>query len=238
MPLTKLQFKPGINREGTNYSNEGGWFDGDKIRFKSGYVERIGGWERVAPTDVPWFVPQHVELRDPCWRQPYVYGDAQESVPRRRRSVLRHYPLRQHRHQLRHRSNPNRNGIGSGIVTITAVAHGSSVGDYVTISGAVGFDGITDEQLNQNFEILTVPTTDSFTIDTGGSATAGATAGGGSSVVASMEIAVGLDVTILVTVGAQVHGAALLGVQVRGPWLVRTCVCGLATLGARTCWLT
>ena len=46
MPLTKLQFKPGINREGTNYSNEGGWFDGDKIRFKSGYVERIGGWQK------------------------------------------------------------------------------------------------------------------------------------------------------------------------------------------------
>ena len=50
MPLSKLQFKPGINREGTNYSNEGGWFDGDKIRFKSGYVERIGGWQKVATT--------------------------------------------------------------------------------------------------------------------------------------------------------------------------------------------
>jgi len=47
MPLSKLGFKPGINREGTNYSNEGGWFDGDKIRFRSGYVERIGGWTRV-----------------------------------------------------------------------------------------------------------------------------------------------------------------------------------------------
>ena len=44
MPLSKLQFRPGINREGTNYSNEGGWFNCDKIRFRSGYVERIGGW--------------------------------------------------------------------------------------------------------------------------------------------------------------------------------------------------
>ena len=55
MPLTKLQFKPGINREGTNYSNEGGWFDGDKIRFKSGYVERIGGcllYTSPSPRDV------------------------------------------------------------------------------------------------------------------------------------------------------------------------------------------
>ena len=47
MSLTKLQFRPGINREGTNYSNEGGWYDGDKIRFRSGFVERIGGWAKV-----------------------------------------------------------------------------------------------------------------------------------------------------------------------------------------------
>jgi len=48
MPLSKLQFKPGINREGTNYSNEGGWFNGDKVRFRSGYPESIGGWKRVS----------------------------------------------------------------------------------------------------------------------------------------------------------------------------------------------
>ena len=47
MPLSKLVFKPGINREGTNYSNEGGWYDGDKIRFRNGYVERIRGWETI-----------------------------------------------------------------------------------------------------------------------------------------------------------------------------------------------
>ena len=46
MPLTKLQFKPGINRETTSYSNEGGWFDGDKVRFRMGYPEKIGGWVR------------------------------------------------------------------------------------------------------------------------------------------------------------------------------------------------
>ena len=44
MPLTKLQFKPGINREVTSYSNEGGWFDMDKVRFRMGFPEKIGGW--------------------------------------------------------------------------------------------------------------------------------------------------------------------------------------------------
>lgn len=48
MPLTKLTFRPGINRETTSYSNEGGWFDCDKVRFRMGYPEKIGGWQRKA----------------------------------------------------------------------------------------------------------------------------------------------------------------------------------------------
>ena len=50
MPLSKLVFKPGINREGTNYSNEGGWNDGDKVRFRYGYPQKIGGWQKVNST--------------------------------------------------------------------------------------------------------------------------------------------------------------------------------------------
>ena len=48
MPLTKLQFKPGINREVTSYANEGGWFDGDKVRFYLGFPEKIGGWQKYS----------------------------------------------------------------------------------------------------------------------------------------------------------------------------------------------
>ena len=48
MPLQKLQFRPGLNREGTDYSNEGGWYDGDKVRFRSGFPEKIGGWIRLS----------------------------------------------------------------------------------------------------------------------------------------------------------------------------------------------
>lgn len=50
MPLQKLQFRPGLNREGTDYSNEGGWYDGDKIRFRSGFPEKIGGWLKYNET--------------------------------------------------------------------------------------------------------------------------------------------------------------------------------------------
>ena len=48
MPLQKLQFRPGVNREGTDYSNEGGWYDCDKIRFRSGFPEKIGGWTQYS----------------------------------------------------------------------------------------------------------------------------------------------------------------------------------------------
>ena len=50
MPLTKLQFRPGVNRETTSYTNEGGWFDVDKVRFRFGMPEKIGGWEKFTPT--------------------------------------------------------------------------------------------------------------------------------------------------------------------------------------------
>ena len=49
MPFIKLQFKPGLNRDQTNYSNEGGWFECDKIRFLSGYPQKIGGWAKATP---------------------------------------------------------------------------------------------------------------------------------------------------------------------------------------------
>ncbi len=52
MPLTKLQFQPGINREKTSYSNEGGWFAGNRVRFRDGYPESIGGWQ-TAWTQLP-----------------------------------------------------------------------------------------------------------------------------------------------------------------------------------------
>ena len=48
MPLTKLQFEPGLNRETTGYANQGGWWDSNKVRFRSGYAEKIGGWQNAA----------------------------------------------------------------------------------------------------------------------------------------------------------------------------------------------
>ena len=86
---------------------------------------------------------------------------------------------------------------GSGIITVTANSHGSKAGGYVTLAGATAVDGITADEINQNFEILTVPNVNTFTVDTGGSASSGSTTGGGGSVTAAMEIDVGLNTTVL-----------------------------------------
>ena len=195
MPLTKLQFKPGINREGTNYSNEGGWFDGDKIRFQSGYVERIGGWQKVAPTTFEGSCRHMLDFVTLASQNLLFMGTHKKAYLE---DGGTYYDITPIRTTLTLGTDPITTGAaGSGIVTITATSHGADAGDFVTIAGATDTDGILAASLNQNFEILTVPTANTFTVDTGGAATAGSTAGGGGSVTAAMEIGIGLDTTIL-----------------------------------------
>ena len=196
MPLSKLAFKPGINREGTNYSNEGGWHDGDKIRFRYGYVEKMGGWTKVngeiflgTARKMHDFVTLSSESLLFIGTEKKVYlgesGVLYDITPIRRTVTLGTDPIE------------TTGGAGSGVVTITDTGHGASVGDYVTISGATAFDGLTTGQLNQEFEILSVPTSNTYTVNTGGSATSGAVSGGGSAVDAEYQIPVGLNSTVL-----------------------------------------
>jgi len=196
MPLSKLAFKPGINREGTNYSNEGGWHDGDKIRFRYGYVEKMGGWTKVnaepflgTARQMFDFVTLSSESLLFIGTEKKVYlgesGVLYDITPIRRTVTLGADPIE------------TTGGAGSGVVTITDTGHGASTGDYVTISGATAFDGLTTGQLNQEFEVLSVPNANTYTVDTGGIATSGAVSGGGSAVDAEYQIPVGLNSTVL-----------------------------------------
>ena len=195
MPLTKLQFKPGINREGTNYSNEGGWFDGDKIRFKSGYVERIGGWQKVATTTFDGTCRNMLNFVTLASENFLFMGTHEKAYLEDGGTYYDITPLRT---TLTLGSDPITTGTaGSGIITVTATSHGAKAGGYLTIAGATAVDGLTTDQLNQNFEVLTVPNNNTFTVDTGGAASSGSTAGGGSSVTAAIEIDVGLNTTVL-----------------------------------------
>ena len=147
MPLSKLGFKPGINREGTNYSNEGGWFDGDKIRFRSGYVERIGGWTRSSnntyigtPRKIFDFVTLSSENLLFIGTEQKVYledaGTFNDITPIRSTVTLGNNPI-------------TTGSAGSGVITATTQAdHGAIVGDFVTFTGLTATDGLTTGQLN------------------------------------------------------------------------------------------
>ena len=195
MPMTKLQFRPGINREGTNYSNEGGWYDGDKIRFRSGFVERIGGWVRVGTEafngtcrKLHDFVTLSSENLLFLGTNTKVYledsGVLNDITPIRRTVTLGADPL-------------TTQSVGTGVLRVTDVGHGATLGDFVTFSGATAFDGLTTADLNKEQEVSAVIDSDTYEVDTGGVCSSGSTAGGGSSIQAAYQINIGLNTTIL-----------------------------------------
>jgi hypothetical protein len=197
MPLSKLQFKPGINREGTNYSNEGGWFDGDKIRFRSGYAERIGGWTRVSNTQVTG-TPRKIFDFVTLTSQNLLFIGTEQKVFLENAGTFNDItPIRS---TVTLGTNPvnTSGGAGSGVITVTTqAAHGAITGDFVTLASLTTTDGITAAQLNIEHKITSVPSTTTFTITTAGSATSGSTAGGGSSGTAAFQIGIGLNSTVL-----------------------------------------
>jgi len=196
MPLSKLGFKPGINREGTNYSNEGGWFDGDKIRFRSGYVERIGGWTRSSnntyigtPRKIFDFVTLASENLLFIGTEQKVYledsGTFNDITPIRSTVTLGNNPI-------------TTGSAGSGIITATTqAAHGAIVGDFVTFTGLTATDGLTTGQLNIEHSITSLPSSTTFTVTTAGAATSGSTAGGGNSKSAAFQLNIGLTSSVL-----------------------------------------
>ena len=169
MPLSKIDFKPGINKEETDYANEGGWVDGNFVRFRKSRVEKIGGWVKSTSntiTGLPralhaWITLAGTRLLGVGSTVKYYIetgGSFNDITPIRATTT---------------------NGItfsatnGSSTITATDSNHGAILGDFVTISGAVTLGGnITADVLNQEYEITSVPSSNTYTftaVDTGGS---------------------------------------------------------------------
>ena len=189
MPLQKLQFKPGINKEITNYSNEQGWNKSDKIRFKKGFPEQIGGWTRVADTQVVgtartlinWIALDGDNLVGVGTNIKYYVLDGQtyvDKTPVRELQALG--------------NNPFTSASSSTTVTVTDTGHGAEDGAYVTFSGATTFNGIDATEINKEHR-LTYVDANSYTI-TVDSAASGAGAGGGNSAKAEYQINPGQEV--------------------------------------------
>ena len=212
MPLQKLQFQPGINRETTSYTNEGGWFDGDKVRFRQGFPEKIGGWEKLGSKS---FLGSCRAL----WPWRTLNLDAFLGVGTHLKYYIEsgegYYDITPTRATTSAGDVTFSATNGSSTITVSDPSHGAVVNDFVTFSGAVTLGGnITAAVLNQQYQINDIVDSstykiiaraagslDSITDDgqyspTPVVANASDTGNGGSSVVGTYEINVGLDTSV------------------------------------------
>jgi len=197
MPLQKLQFKPGLNRDQTNYSNEGGWYECDKIRFRSGYPQKIGGWLRYGMFTVVGVCRQVFNWITTASDNYLALGTSKKLYIESGEILNDITPIRQ-TFTTTATDNCFTTANGSKTVTVAINAHGAIDGDYVTFSGVVGtggppttIGGIPTTEFNAEF-IITYVDVNSFRITTTTAATSVAT-GGGTAITASFQINVGND---------------------------------------------
>jgi hypothetical protein len=162
MPFQKLQFKPGVNRDQTNYTNEGGWYECDKIRFRSGMPEKIGGWLKATPNYILGTCRQMFG-----WIT--SYADNLLAIGTNKKAYIEvggyFYDITPIRATTAAGDVTFTATNGSSTITVLDTAFGSAAGDYVTFSGAVSLGGnITAAVLNQNYEIATAINNDAYTI--------------------------------------------------------------------------
>jgi hypothetical protein len=201
MPLQKLQFKPGVNRDQTNYTNEGGWFECDKVRFRSGYPQKIGGWLRYGSFTIIGICRQMFNWITTQSDNYLAMGTSKKVYLEAGTEVYDITPLQHTSTTLGAAAGPFTATSGSSTLTVsysTDTAYDPEVGNYVTYSGATTLGGtITADVLNKAFgyEILTVNTgAKTYTINVSVNANGSDTGKGGATVTAKYDIDVGYDV--------------------------------------------
>jgi len=204
MALKKLVFKPGINREVTRYTNEGGWYECDKVRFRQGYPEKIGGWERISTSTYlgvcrslwNWVTLGSINLIGVGTHLKFYLeqgGGYNDITPIRATTAAGDVTFAA--------------TSGSAVITVTDVGYGARIDDFVTFSGAVSLGGnITADVLNQEYQITAIIDDDEYQIEakdplTGATVTANAsdTGSGGASVVGAYQIRTGAAAEIPLT---------------------------------------
>ena len=216
MPLQKLQFQPGINKETTSYANEGGWFDCDKVRFRQGFPEKIGGWEKIGNNSFlgtcralhPWRTLNLDLFLGLGTSSKYYIESGQgyyDITPLRVTTAAGDVTFA-------------RVSVGDATLTVADPSHGAVAGDFVTFSGAVSLGAdITADILNQEYQIDNIVDSNSYTIKARAVATvdsitvngvytptlitaaSGDSGNGGSSVVAAYQVSIGLNSAVFGT---------------------------------------
>jgi len=173
MPLTKLQIAPGIDKQNTEYGAEGKWVDCDNVRFRYGLPEKIGGWTKVTSDALVGATRAILTWSDLNGVKYAIYGTNKKLYAYSENSYGDVTPTRATGSITQFATTS-----GSSTVTVTDADHGALIGDFVTISsvsGAVG--GLTQANLQGEFEILTVPSSSTYTIEAPANASSSATTG-------------------------------------------------------------
>jgi hypothetical protein len=194
MSFLKLVFKPGINRDQTNYSGEGGWSDGDKIRFFSGYPQKLGGWLKTTPETFIGVCRQ-------VWNWVTSFTDNFLGVGTDIKLYIevggQFYDITPLRATLTTTATDDciETTNGSTTITVNVTAHGCLSGDYVTISGVTGdVGGVPDAEINAE-HVITRVDDDIFTFTVATPAGTTVATGGGSSIDIECQIHPGYPLT-------------------------------------------
>jgi hypothetical protein len=227
MPLQKLQFAPGVNREGTATSAEGTWFDIDKVRFRSGNAEKIGGWVADTGTQIGGLQPPtgaYWGIARAMWNWVNLSGFNLLGLG----TDLKYY--------IQNTIGGNFNDVtplkettaagdvtfaavnGSDIITVTDTGSNTQVNDFVTFSGAVSLGGnITADILNAEHQIYEVDSSSQYKIKVSAAANASDTGDGGAAVIGAYQINTGSGVaTVGVGWGAGGWSGITLGLTDTG----------------------
>jgi hypothetical protein len=191
MPLTKLQIAPGIDKQNTEYGAEGKWVDCDNVRFRYGLPEKIGGWTKVTSDALVGATRAILTYSALNGVKYAIYGTNKKLYAYSENNYADITPTR-----ATGTGNITDFSVtdGSTTVTVTDSSHGALIGDFVTIasvSGAVG--GISAANLQGEFEILTVPNSNTYTIEAKAAATSTAN---GSTANATYQVNTGAAVSL------------------------------------------
>lgn len=188
MAYFRLALKPGIDKQNTEYGAEGGWIDGDYIRFRYGLPEKLGGWTSFAQ-QTTYLVGVITDII--TWNS--LSGAPYLMVGTNKKLYVFQGGLWVDITPIRETTAPGAVTFaatnGSNIVTVTDTAHGASVGDFVTFSGAVSLGGnVTAAYLNAEFEIKNIVSSSTYTIQVGVTANSSDSGNGGASVVGTYQV--------------------------------------------------
>ena len=200
MALQKAQFKPGINREGTAYDNEGGWFDCNLVRFRMGHPEKFGGWSKLLNTTYQGTARAlHNWISLAGTKFLGIGTHFKYYIVENNASFSDITPIRKTSTDSITFSATN----GSSELTVSDTGHGAVLNDFVSIEGAISLGGnITAAVLNQEYQITSIVDGDSYKItakDTSGStvtANSSDSGNGGSGVDGYYQINTGLDLFV------------------------------------------